>query len=111
MAFSAVTIQFPDPQFKKKHKKRRMVQPPLVAAIAQYLEPGARVFIQSDVEEVAVEMREAFAEHGAFVDQSEDGQWMQDNPMGVRTEREMLVLSQGLPVYRTVFVLRKEAAS
>ena len=35
-----VSIQFPDPWFKKKHHKRRVLQPALLLAIAAALAPG-----------------------------------------------------------------------
>ena len=56
----AVSIQFPDPHFKRKHHKRRVVQPSLVMALAAALRPGAAVFLQSDVRDVAVDMRDKF---------------------------------------------------
>ena len=34
-AFQRVSIQFPDPWFKKRHQKRRVVQPELVAVLAE----------------------------------------------------------------------------
>lgn len=46
-------LQFPDPHFKRKHRKRRVVQEQLVRELAQLLRPGGRVFVQSDVEEVS----------------------------------------------------------
>ena len=55
-----VTIQFPDPHFKRKHRKRRVVQAELVAAVARVLRPGGRLLLQSDVLEVAEDMRDAF---------------------------------------------------
>ena len=45
-------LQFPDPHFKKKHKKRRVVQPQLIEAIDRRLAPDGLVFLQSDVMEV-----------------------------------------------------------
>ena len=63
----AVTIQFPDPHFKKRHHKRRVVQAALVRAVAQGLEPGARVFLQSDVRDVAEDMRAEFETFGAHL--------------------------------------------
>ena len=63
----AVTIQFPDPHFKKRHHKRRVVQAALVRAVAQGLEPGARVFLQSDVRDVAEDMRAKFETFGAHL--------------------------------------------
>jgi tRNA (guanine-N7-)-methyltransferase len=96
-----VSIQFPDPWFKKRHMKRRVVQPELVAAIARYLAPDGEVFLQSDVEEVAIEMRDRFSTHPAFQSICQD--WLPVNPLPVSTEREISVLKRGLPVYRSLF--------
>jgi len=96
-----VTIQFPDPWFKRRHQKRRVVQPELVADLSEFLVEGGTVFIQSDVEEVALEMRDRFDEHPAFIRQHMD--WLSTNPMPVQTERELLVLSFHDPVYRAIY--------
>ncbi|MGI8670385.1 MAG: tRNA (guanosine(46)-N7)-methyltransferase TrmB, partial [Aridibacter sp.] len=55
-----VTIQFPDPWFKKKHAKRRMVKDSLVETVAENLAVNGKVFIQTDVEFLAKEMFELF---------------------------------------------------
>lgn len=96
-----VTIQFPDPWFKKRHQKRRVVQPALVTDLAEFLAPGGMLFIQSDVEEVAVEMRDRFDENPAFTRHPEP--WLAENPLPVPTERELLVLSFHDPVYRVLY--------
>ncbi len=101
-----LTIQFPDPWFKKRQAKRRMVQPELVDSLAVYLVDGGEVFLQSDVEEVAVEMRDRFEEHPAFHKQGTDT-WLATNPLPVPTEREVSTLSRGEPVYRALFVRRE----
>ena len=44
-----VTIQFPDPWFKKKHAKRRMVNSELIEAVLEKLAPGGRIFVQTDI--------------------------------------------------------------
>lgn len=97
-----VTIQFPDPWFKKRHQKRRVVQPPLVAELAEFLPAGAVVFLQSDIEEVAREMGDRFAANDNFR-RTHDGDWLPENPLPIRTEREISVIDQNLPVYRTQF--------
>ncbi|TFJ84355.1 hypothetical protein NSK_004343 [Nannochloropsis salina CCMP1776] len=98
------SVQFPDPHFKAKHKKRRVIQPALVACMCKSLKSdGGEIFIQSDVEEVAVSMRDAFRESTLVADASASGAWMEENPLNVPTEREVLTLSRGDPVYRTVF--------
>ncbi len=97
---AGVTIQFPDPWFKRRHQKRRVVQPQVVADLAVCLKPGGYLFIQSDVEAVAVEMRDRVAAHPAF--QANSARWT-ENPLPVRSEREQSTLNQGQPVYRALF--------
>jgi tRNA (guanine-N7-)-methyltransferase len=95
------SIQFPDPWFKKRHQKRRVVQPELIESLAKHLPIGGEVFLQSDVCEVEAEMCDRFAEHSAFRRTSED--WLPENPMPVPTERELYTLENGEPVYRALF--------
>ena len=99
-----VTIQFPDPWFKKRHQKRRVVQPELVDDLATFLVSGGSVLIQSDVKAVAVEMRDRFATHPDFEQQGEA--WLSTNPLPVPTERERLTLASGEPVYRALLSRR-----
>lgn len=96
-----VSIQFPDPWFKRKHQKRRVVQPELVETIAQFMPGGGTVFVQSDVEEVAVEMRDRFREHPGFWLKQPD--WLAENPLPVATERELSTLERQESVYRALF--------
>ncbi len=102
-----VTIQFPDPWFKKRQGKRRIVQPKLVDILATYLPEGGVVFLQSDIEAVAVEMRDRFDAHPAFYRQGTDT-WLATNPLPVPTEREISTLSRGEPVYRALFLRREK---
>jgi tRNA (guanine-N7-)-methyltransferase len=63
---SRVSIQFPDPWFKNRHFKRRVVQPEVVETLARYLQPGSMAFLQSDVELVERDMCDRFHAHPAF---------------------------------------------
>jgi tRNA (guanine-N7-)-methyltransferase len=103
-----VSIQFPDPWFKTRHHKRRVLQPSLLLALAAALAPERQLFLQSDVPAVIAPMVSLVEASGCFVRPPADTRpWRQDNPLPVPTERERLVLSQGLPVYRVLF-LRNE---
>ncbi len=93
------TIQFPDPWFKKKHAKRRMVNEELVRTVASKLVPGGKVFVQTDIEFLADEMFGLFRE-SEFFDESA----LDSNPFPVKTEREQAVEEKGLPVYRVMFI-------
>lgn len=93
----AVTIQFPDPWFKKKHAKRRMVNEEMVDTIARHLAPNGRVFIQTDIEFLAEEMFELFRADARFGEKA-----IEHNPFPVKTEREKAVEDKGLTVYRAM---------
>lgn len=97
----AVTIQFPDPWFKKKHAKRRMVNQEMVDTIAKRLAPGGNVFIQTDIEFLADEMFGLFRSDERFHESPIDA-----NPFPVKTEREKAVEDKHLPVYRTSFLTK-----
>ena len=99
-----VTIQFPDPWFKKKHHKRRVLQPALLLAIAGALDPGQRLFLQSDVLAVIEPMVALCEASGCFSRPAADARpWRLDNPLPVPTERETYVLGQDLPVFRVLY--------
>ena len=102
-----VTIQFPDPWFKNRHAKRRVVQPELVTELAKYLAVGGIVFLQSDIEFVAVEMCDRFDEHPAF-EKLGTTTWLAQNPLPVPTEREIATQNKGEPVYRALFTKKTE---
>ena len=112
------TIQFPDPHFKIRHAKRRIVTTVLVATLAKFVMTDGGVFLQSDVKEALEAMREKFVEDvdngpgRKYFDEwslddgvgvVEEKEYGMENPLGVPTEREGSVLVRGLPVYRTLF--------
>jgi len=51
-----VHIFFPDPWHKKKHHKRRLIQPPLVARLATRLKPGGYLHCATDWQPYAEQM-------------------------------------------------------
>lgn len=93
-----MTIQFPDPWFKKRHAKRRMVNEELVSLIDENLSDDGCVFVQTDVAEVAEEISEHF-QNGGFSMEA-----VAENTLQVATEREVSVESRGLEVFRMLFL-------
>ena len=53
---AGVHLFFPDPWPKKRHHKRRLIQPPFVALLASRMKPGATVHACTDWEEYARQM-------------------------------------------------------
>ena len=52
-AFDAVHIFFPDPWPKKRHHKRRLIQPPLISTLCEKLRPGGYIHAATDWHEYA----------------------------------------------------------
>ena len=100
-----VTIQFPDPWFKKKHAKRRMVNAELVATVVDKLAPDGGIFIQTDIEPLADEMFELFRADDRLTETR-----VAANPFAVMTEREKAVEEKGSAVHRAVFKLSPSGA-
>ena len=121
-----IYIQFPDPSFKKKQVKRHIVQQNFVEECYRVLQPGGLVFMQSDVQSCAIYTRNMFDRYGSqyfsphelhgFIDgNSTDSSpdpklkwrqlsWLDENPIGFPTEREVYSQFEGLDVYRTLLV-------
>ena len=111
-----VSVQFPDPHFKKSHKKRRVVSSALVTTLAKFMNQGGVVFLQSDIKEALEAMREKFVEGDGLVcfnehtddvddkDVVDEQEYALANPLGIPTEREVSVLNNDLPIYRTLFI-------
>ena len=53
-----VHIFFPDPWHKKRHNKRRLIQPPLIAKLAARLKPGGYLHCATDWQPYALQILE-----------------------------------------------------
>jgi tRNA (guanine-N7-)-methyltransferase len=75
-AFDEVLVLFPDPWHKKRHHKRRLIQPPFVELIASRMKAGGVFRLATDWEEYAAQMLEVLRASAAFVNLSPAGDWM-----------------------------------
>src|SRR5690606_33621214 len=57
-SLAGVHIYFPDPWPKKRHHKRRLIQPPLIKLLASRMQPGAYIHLATDWENYAEQMLE-----------------------------------------------------
>mgnify|MGYP001227526718 CR=1 FL=1 len=106
-----VSIQFPDPWFKRKHIKRRVLKNSFLNTIAKYMNKGGELFIQTDIVELIESMTDVIDNSNCF-DRKELQRikYLDKNPYEVCTDRELFVLNQNLPVYRAMYI-RNEISS
>ena len=57
-SLDGLLLFFPDPWHKKRHHKRRLVQPPFVALVQRKLKPGGLFHLATDWEDYARQMLE-----------------------------------------------------
>ena len=106
-ALARVFVNFPDPWWKKRHAKRRLLAEPVLDQIARLLRPGGELFVQTDVDERAEQCRAQLLEHPAF--ELAAGGRLDENPYGARSNREQRAISDGLPVQRILARRRSDA--
>lgn len=70
-SLDGVHIFFPDPWHKKKHNKRRLIQPLLVAKLAARLKPGGYLHCATDWQPYAEQMLEVLAGEPLLVNRAE----------------------------------------
>ncbi|MFI8204371.1 tRNA (guanosine(46)-N7)-methyltransferase TrmB [Streptomyces sp. NPDC085937] len=72
-ALSGLRVYFPDPWPKKRHHKRRLIQPEFLTLAATRLAPGAVLHCATDWEPYAEQMLEVLTAHPAFENTRADG--------------------------------------
>ncbi|XP_050227352.1 uncharacterized protein LOC126676991 [Mercurialis annua] len=98
-----VSVQCPNPDFNNPKHRWRMLQRSLIEAVTNLLAYDGKVFLQSDIEAVALRMKELFLKYSRgrlFVSNDDQGVWLQENPFGVRSDWEQHVIDRGCPMYR-----------
>jgi tRNA (guanine-N7-)-methyltransferase len=94
-----VSVNFPDPWYKKRHRKRRVLRPEWLDALAPKMRPDAELHVMTDFEPIALEALAALTADRRYVCPEGDG-FLDDSTTGVQTEREAWHLSIGERVYR-----------
>jgi tRNA (guanine-N7-)-methyltransferase len=87
-SLAGVRIYFPDPWHKKRHNKRRLIQPDFVALLAQKLQTGGLLHLATDWVPYAEHMLEVLQGSSDFENLSEDGGYVDQPPWRPGTKYE-----------------------
>ena len=100
-----VSIQFPDPWFKRKHFKRRVLKTNILNSIAKAMSKDGEIFIQSDIFKLIEYMTNTIDENRYFTRKNVgDLRPIDKNPYNVMTDREIFSLKKNLLIYRLMYI-------
>jgi tRNA (guanine-N7-)-methyltransferase len=100
-----VYLNFPDPWFKRRHRKRRLMDAGLAVDIHTILAPGGELLFQSDVWHIALDAMGVLdaADHLFRNESGPWSFWRGPNPYGVRSWREQHCEEAALPIWRLLY--------
>lgn len=104
-SLDGVHIFFPDPWHKKRHNKRRLIQPPLVAKLAARLKPGGYLHCATDWQPYAEQMLEVLGQEPLLVNTAQGYAPQPEYRPLTKFENRGLRLGHG--VWDIVFTRRK----
>ena len=107
-----VFMLFPDPWWKKRHTKRRLLSPEFLQLLAPRVPEGGYFIVKTDVEPYFEFARdEVFAGCAQFrLLEEGDPSWPADEDRWPMTTRERHIVEEGLPIYK-LYALRTGAAA
>jgi tRNA (guanine-N7-)-methyltransferase len=104
-------VLFPDPWFKARHRKRRVVEPGMLATVAAQLRPGGELHVASDVFELALaamaELEGPDAMALGFRNLVGEWSFARSNPCDATSRREDTTLARGQRVWRMRYGLSR----
>jgi len=99
----AVHVYFPDPWWKDRHRKRRVMQPEFLRGIQRVLVSGGALHFWTDVEEYFQTTLDMIAAEVSFVGPLEVAQRPAEHDLDYRTHFERRMRMHDEPVYRSEF--------
>ena len=102
----SISFNFPDPWFKKRHCKRRVIQPELINILSNLLQRGSLIFIKTDVKELFDYMNLTILNNSNFriIDLKDFNYSRSFNPNQIKTNREKYVSNNQLDIFERIYI-------
>ena len=102
----SISFNFPDPWFKKRHIKRRVIQPDFIDILSNTLQKGCLIFIKTDVKDLLDYMNYTILSYLNFkkLDQKDFNYSESFNPNKVQTNREKYVIMNQLDIFERIYI-------
>ena len=102
----SISFNFPDPWFKKRHFKRRVIQPEFINTLSNLLQKGSLIFIKTDVKDLFDYMDYTISSNLSFrkIDNNYFNYSESFNPNKLQTNREKYVIFNKLEIYERIYI-------
>ena len=102
----SISFNFPDPWFKKRHYKRRVIQPEFINILSNSLQRGSLIFIKTDVKELFDYMDCTISSNFNFktIDKKDFNYSKSFNPNKFQTNREKYVIVNQLDIFERIYI-------
>ena len=102
----SISFNFPDPWFKKRHYKRRVIQPEFISFLSNSLQKGTLIFIKTDVKDLFDYMDYTISNNFYFkiIDKKDFNFSESFNPNKVKTNREKYVILNQLDIFERIYI-------
>ena len=105
-SITSISFYFPDPWFKKKHHKRRVIQPEFINFLSNSMQNSSLIFIKTDVKQLFDYMEHTISKSIKFKKlANEDFRFKESfNPNKIQTNREKYVMLNELNIYESIYM-------
>ena len=102
----SISLNFPDPWFKKRHYKRRIIQPEFINILSNSLQEGTLIFIKTDVKDLFDYMDCTISSNFHFktIDKKDFNYSESFNPYRFQTTREKYVIDNQLDIFERMYI-------
>ena len=102
---SSISFNFPDPWFKKKHYKRRVIQSDLINLLSKTMKKGSLIFLKTDVKDLFDYMEFTISSNLNFkkLDHVDFKYSESFNPNKIPTNREKYVILNQMNIFESIF--------
>ncbi len=101
----SISFNFPDPWFKKRHHKRRVIQPEFINILSNFMQEGSIIYIKTDVKDLFEHMDCTISSDSNFekIEKKDFNYSESFNPNKVQTNREKNVLINELEIFENIY--------
>ena len=105
-SLKSISFNFPDPWFKKRHCKRRVIQPEFINTLSNSMQTGSLIFIKTDVKDLFNYMNCIISSNLNFkkLDKNDFNYSKSFNPNKVQTNREKYVIVNELDIFEEIYI-------